>query len=363
MVKLGTFAMPLHPPTRALGEILKENQDKIINADKLGFEYAYVGEHYSCTTEQIASPLIFFASLINQTKNIKFATGVMGLPQHHPVIVANEVAQLDHMSGGRFVWGIGPGGLASDLEVFEHGDHAERNLMLAEHLRIVLDIWKSDPPYDIKGKHWHIKITDNIIPKLGVGYMQKPLQQPHPPISLSSMSPDGNSVAHAIKMGWKPITANFAPESTVINHWNKYLEGCEAAGIKPTGKEWSVARNILIADSDAQAEDWLLDPQGSDFYYFDYLWEVLKVANYTAVIKPVVTMDDKDVTVESIVKASVIYGSRKTVIDKIMSLRERSGPWNVLLKAAMDGSGKNRERERLTMRRLAEDVLPVLNAG
>jgi hypothetical protein len=46
-----------------------------------------------------------------------------------------------------------------------------------------------------------------------------------------------------------------------------------------------------------------------------------------------------------------------------MSLRERSGPWNVLLKAAMDGSGKNRERERLTMRRLAEDVLPVINAG
>jgi len=67
--------------------------------------------------------------------------------------------------------------------------------------------------------------------------------------------------------------------------------------------------------------------------------------------------------IESIVKASVIYGSRKTVIDKIMSLRERSGPWNVLLKAAMDGSGKNRERERLTMRRLAEDVLPVINAG
>ena len=62
MVKLGTFAMPLHPPHRALHEILKENQDKIINADKLGFDYAYVGEHYSCTTEQIASPLIFIVS-------------------------------------------------------------------------------------------------------------------------------------------------------------------------------------------------------------------------------------------------------------------------------------------------------------
>jgi hypothetical protein len=153
------------------------------------------------------------------------------------------------------------------------------------------------------------------------------------------------------------------PESTVINHWQRYVGGCDAVGIKPTGKEWSVARNMLIADSDAQAKDWLLDPAGSDFYYFDYLWEVLKVANYTAVIKPISPMDHKDVTVGSIVKTSVIYGSRKAVIDKIISLRERSGPWNTLLKAAMDGSGKNRERERLTMRRLAEDVLPVINAG
>jgi alkanesulfonate monooxygenase SsuD/methylene tetrahydromethanopterin reductase-like flavin-dependent oxidoreductase (luciferase family) len=355
--------MPLHPTHRPLLEVLAENTEKIIYADQLGFSETWIGEHYSATTEPITAPMMFMASLINQTKNIRFGTGVIALPNHHPAQVAGQVAQFDHMSNGRFNMGIGPGGLASDMELFGVLDGSVRAEKFAESISMIKQIWSQDPPYDIKGKHWHIKITDNIIPKLGVGYMQKPLQQPHPPISLSSMSPDGNSVAHAIKMGWKPITANFAPESTVINHWNKYLEGCEAAGIKPTGKEWSVARNILIAESDAQAEDWLLDPQGSDFYYFDYLWEVLKVANYTAVIKPVETMDDKDVTVESIVKASVIYGSRKTVIDKIMSLRERSGPWNVLLKAAMDGSGKNRERERLTMRRLAEDVLPVINAG
>ena len=172
---------------------------------------AYVGEHYSCTTEQIASPLIFFASLINQTKNIKFATGVMGLPQHHPVIVAAEVAMLDHMSKGRFVWGIGPGGLASDLEVFEHEDHAMRNEMVADHLKIVLDIWKSDPPYDIKGKYWNVSIKKSIYPELGIGSMSKPYQLPHPPIHISTMSPDSPTVALAIKKGWVPVTANFTP--------------------------------------------------------------------------------------------------------------------------------------------------------
>lgn len=362
-MKIGLFHMPLHPADKPMAEVLAENTEKIIYADQLGFTETWIGEHYSASTEPITAPMMFMASLIPQTKQIRFGTGVVCLPNHHPAQVAGQAAQFDHMTGGRFNFGIGPGGLASDMELFDTLDGSVRAEKFAESIGMIKKIWAQDPPYDIKGKHWHIKLTDNIIPKLGVGYMQKPLQQPHPPISLSSMSPDGNSVAHAVKMGWKPITANFAPESTVINHWGKYVEGCEAVGKKPDGKDWSVARNILIADSDAQAEDWLLDPKGSDFYYFDYLWEVLKVANYTAVIKPIPTMEDKDVTVESIVKASVIYGSRKTVIDKIMSLRERSGPFGTLLKAAMDGSGANRDRERLTMRRLAEDVLPVINAG
>jgi alkanesulfonate monooxygenase SsuD/methylene tetrahydromethanopterin reductase-like flavin-dependent oxidoreductase (luciferase family) len=164
-------------------------------------------------------------------------------------------------------------------------------------------------------------------------------------------------------MGWMPITANFAPEGTVIGHWKKYVEGCEAAKCKPTGDDWKVARNILVAESDAQAEDWLLDTKGSNYFYFDYLWEVLKRANYTIVAKPDPKMADSDVTVEGIVKASVIYGSAKTVTDKIMNLRERSGPFGTLLMAMMDGSGKNLERERLSMRRLAQDVLPHINAA
>lgn len=360
---LGLFHMPLHPTHRPLVDVLEENGEKIIYADKLGFKEAWIGEHYSASTEPITAPMMFMASLIPQTNQIRFGTGVVCLPNHHPAQVAGQAAQFDHMTRGRFNFGIGPGGLASDMELFDVLDGTIRAEKFAESIGMIKQIWSQDPPYDIKGKHWTVKITENIIPKLGVGYMQKPYTKPHPPISLSSMSPDGNSVAHAVRQGWRPISANFAPESTIINHWHKYVEGCEAIGRKPDGSDWSVVRNILIADSDDEAEDWLLDPAGSDFYYFDYLWEVLKVANYTSVIKPDPTMADDDVTVESIVKASVIYGSRKTVIDKIMSLRERSGPFGTLLKAAMDGSGNNRERERLTMQRLAEDVLPVINAG
>lgn len=362
-MKLGTFAMPLHPSSRPLVDVLKENTEKIILADQLGFEEAWIGEHFSCVTEPVSSPLIFLASLIPQTKQIKFGTGVIALPNHHPAIVAAEASLFDHMSQGRFIFGVGPGGLASDMELFGNLDAEVRNERMAESMSTILKIWSQDPPYDIPGKHWPIKITEMIIPKLGVGYMGKPYQKPHPPIALSSMSPDSGSVSYAAKKGWIPVTANFTPESTVIGHWKKYKEGCEAAGREATGKDWTVARNILIGESDAQAEDWVLDPKGSNYFYFDYLWEVLKAADYTIVAKPDINMKDEDVTVEDIVKASVIYGSSKTVAEKINGLRERSGPFGTLLMAALDGSGENLERERQTMHRLVKEVKPLLKAA
>jgi len=354
--------MPLHPSSRPLVDVIKENTEKIILADKLGFDEAWIGEHFSCVTEPITSPMMFLASLIPQTKNIKFGTGVIALPNHHPAIVAGEAALFDHMAQGRFIFGVGPGGLASDMELFGNLDADVRNERMAESMSTILKIWSQDPPYDIPGKHWPIKITDMIIPELGVGYMGKPYQKPHPPIALSSMSPDSGSVSFAAKKGWIPVTANFTPESTVIGHWKKYKEGCEAAGREATGKDWTVARNILIGESDAQAEDWVLDPKGSNFFYFDYLWEVLKKADYTIVAKPDINMKDEDVTVEDIVKASVIYGSSKTVAEKINGLRERSGPFGTLLMAALDGSGNNLDREKQTMHRLTQEVRPLLAA-
>lgn len=362
-MKLGTFAMPLHPSSRKLSDVYKENAEKIILADKLGFHEAWIGEHFSCTTEPIPAPMMYLASLISQTKKIKFATGVIALPNHHPAIVAGEAAQFDHMSEGRFIFGVGPGGLASDMELFGNLDADMRNERMAESISTILKIWSQDPPYEIPGKHWPIKVKDMLIPELGVGYMLKPYQLPHPPIALSSMSPDSGSVKHAAKMGWIPVTANFTPEQTVIGHWKKYVEGCEAAGRKATGKDWTVARNIVIGESDAQAEDWLLDPKGSNQFYFDYLWQVLKKADYTIVAKPDLSIKDEDVKVEDIIKASVIYGSSKTVAKKLDSLRERSGPFGTLLMGALDGTGNNLEREKATMRRLAEEVLPLMKTA
>jgi hypothetical protein len=82
-VKLGLFTMPFHHPDRDYGQILAEDQEAIVLADRLGFTDAFVGEHFSSWSERITSPLIFFATLIPRTTRITFGTGVINLPQMH----------------------------------------------------------------------------------------------------------------------------------------------------------------------------------------------------------------------------------------------------------------------------------------
>ena len=102
-VKLGLFTMPFHHPAREYATILEEDQEAIVLADRLGFTEAFVGEHASSGSERITSPLIFLATLIHRTRQIRLGTGVINLPQLHPATVAAHAAMFDHLSRGRLL--------------------------------------------------------------------------------------------------------------------------------------------------------------------------------------------------------------------------------------------------------------------
>ena len=189
-MRLGLFMMPVHPPDRSFTEALEEDTEKSLLADRLGFTELWLGEHFSATTEPIPSPLMFMAGLVPRTKNLNFGTGVICLPHHDPVIVAAEVAQFDHMSRGRFMLGIGVGGLFSDFELFDNADRAVRTRKAMESIRMIQAIWSQDPPYDLQGEFWTVRIKNAIIPELGIGFMPKPFRKSGPPISMSVSSRD-----------------------------------------------------------------------------------------------------------------------------------------------------------------------------
>jgi alkanesulfonate monooxygenase SsuD/methylene tetrahydromethanopterin reductase-like flavin-dependent oxidoreductase (luciferase family) len=357
-MRLGIFMMPVHPPGRAFADTLAEDEEKSLYADKLGFDELWLGEHFSATTEPIPSPLMFMASLLSRTKNLSFGTGVICLPNHDPVKVAAEVAQFDHMSRGRFMFGIGIGGLFSDFELFGNGDRKVRERKAMEAIDIIERIWSQDPPYDIEGEFWTVRLKEAIIPGLGIGYMPKPYRKSGPPISMSVASRNSPTARVAAQRGWGIISANNVPSDALKSHWQSYSEACAAAGRPARGENWRVARNMMVAPSDAEARDRVFCEEGSNRYFYTYMREVLSRVGLLSALKPCADMTDAEATVEVIAEGSVIHGSPKTMLDKLVAFRDSAGPFGTLLMTGLDWSGANAGWERMSMQLLAEEVMP-----
>jgi len=202
--------MPGQPPGRNYTETLKEDREAVILADRLGFSEAFIGEHTTDRCETIPSCLAFIASLASETKQIKLGSGTVNLPNNHPAQVAATVAMIDHLLEGRFIFGIGPGGLKSDMEMFGNLD-ADRNAMFVEAIDHILALWAGEAPYKRTGKYWNLTTERTLMPEAGQGVMLKPYQQPHPPIVVTAVGPHSKGLAAASARGWQPITPNFLP--------------------------------------------------------------------------------------------------------------------------------------------------------
>src|SRR6185295_4611095 len=143
-MQLGFFTMPIHPVGKDWRQSLQEDREAFILADELGFVEGYVGEHTTDAAENITSCMMFIATLAHATKRIRLGTGTVNMPNQHPAAVAANIAMLDHMLDGRFIFGISPGGLLSDAEAFGVLD-SDRGAMFLEAINAVLAIWKGEP--------------------------------------------------------------------------------------------------------------------------------------------------------------------------------------------------------------------------
>ena len=154
-MQLGFFTMPIHPLDKDWRQSLREDQEAFLLADELGFSEAMSAS--TPPTRPRTSPPARCSSRRSPaaTKQIRLGTGTVNLPNTHPARVAGEIAMLDHLLDGRLNFGISPGGLPSDAEAFGTLDN-DRNAMFVECIDQVLNIWASDPPYDIEGRFWTV---------------------------------------------------------------------------------------------------------------------------------------------------------------------------------------------------------------
>ncbi|HVQ74239.1 MAG TPA: LLM class flavin-dependent oxidoreductase [Candidatus Binatia bacterium] len=360
-VKLGLFTMPFHHPARDYATILEEDQEAIVLADRLGFSEAFVGEHFSSWSERITSPLIFLATVINRTQQIRLGTGVINLPQLHPATVAAHAAMFDQLCRGRFIMGIGPGGLVSDLEMFDVGQAELRPQMVIEAIDTVLALWAQDPPYRIDGRFWKIALEKSIWPEFKVGYIPRPYQQPHPPIALSILTPNSASAVTAGARGWIPISGQFFHRRYLAGHWERYATGCEQVGRRPDPDIWRVCRSILVTESEAAAEDYLADPEnGLSFYYRFFHHSFSQGRRALFMLKPDLEMPDEAVTMDIIKRTLVIAGPPRRVLDQLVALRDEVGHFGTLLMGGHDWDQPKLWRRSMEL--LATAVMPEFAA-
>jgi alkanesulfonate monooxygenase SsuD/methylene tetrahydromethanopterin reductase-like flavin-dependent oxidoreductase (luciferase family) len=354
-MKLGFFTMPMHPIGKDWQQSLREDREAFILADELGFVEGYCGEHATDPEENITSSAMFMASLVDATRRMKLGTGTLNMPNHHPAAVAGEIAMLDHLLGGRFILGISPGALPSDAEIFGNMDMA-RPAMFLEAINQVLQIWTSEPPYNIQGQFWNITTQRTYIPETGMGTIPKPLQRPHPPIVVTAVAPFSQGITEAAARGWDPISANFLLPKWVRSHWTKYVEGCERGGRVADPANWRVAKTVFVAEDDATAKAYAMGPDGPYYYYYNTLFKKLKRRGALGVFKSDPKMPDDEVTLESVMEQLVIHGSPARVVDKINELREVTGDFGTMLYAGVDWTDP--ELARNSMKLMAEKVAP-----
>jgi len=362
-MRLGYFAMPVHPLHRNYTETLKEDRNAIIFCDELGFYDAFMGEHLSDAAENITNSMLFHATLIHSTKQIKLATGTTNLSFLHPTLVATHAAMFDHLAEGRFIMGISPGALTSDAEVLGILDE-DRNQMFAEAIDVILEIWKRDPPYSIDLPNNRFKVTteQTMFAETGIGIMPKPYQNPRPEIVGTVVAPFSKGVIAMGKRDFHPLSANFLLAKWAATHWKNYAEGKAEAGVEADPADWRIARTVFVADDDATAQSYGKDDANSPYrFYYNQLYTKLKKANRHVVFKHERDEPDEDITIERVLDDLVITGTVNDVVDQILAFREVTGDFGELVYAGMDWVDEGLGRR--SMQLMAEEVMPRVNAA
>jgi limonene 1,2-monooxygenase len=249
-MKFGIFMGPFHRvgenPTLAIDRDLELVQW----LDYLGFDEAWIGEHHSAGWEIISSPEIFIAAAAERTRHIKLGTGVISLPYHHPLMVANWMVQLDHMTHGRVMMGVGPGALPSDAYMMGI-EHTVQRPRMDEALGVILRLFTESEPITYKSDWFELR---EALLQL------RPYQRPTMPVAVASVqSPAGVALAGKYGAAVLTITVPRDPspnsESDLRRLWEIAEESAAEHGQEVRREDWRLVVPVHLAESRREARE------------------------------------------------------------------------------------------------------------
>ncbi len=341
-MKFGVFMGPFHRvgenPTLAIAR----DMELVEWLDDLGFDEAWIGEHHSAGWEIISSPEIFIAAAAERTRHIKLGTGVISLPYHHPFMVANWMVQLDHMTRGRVMMGVGPGALASDAYMMGI-DHTVQRQRMDEALGVIMRLFTETEPLTYKSD-W-FELNEALL-------QLRPYQRPHMPIAVASVqSPAGVVLAgkHGAAVLTITVPRDPSPNNTsdLQRLWSIAEESAAEHGQEVHREDWRLVIPVHIAETRQEAREQARMGAGR------YLREYSEGTNGR---RPVFD-GPLDKVIDFMSDAGFwIVGTPDDCVAGIKQLEERSGGYGGLLVQTIDWAP--RDKMLLSYELLARYVMP-----
>jgi limonene 1,2-monooxygenase len=242
-LRFGIFLAPFHPVGQNPTLALKRDLELIEHLDRLGFDEAWIGEHHSAGYEIIASPEVFIAAAAERTRRIRLGTGVSSLPYHHPLMLADRIVLLDHLTEGRFMFGAGPGALPSDAYMLGIDPSCQREMM-EEGLEAILDLLRIDEPitrttdwFTLRDARLHLRpLTDFDV------------------AVAAQISPAGPRAAGRFGVGLLSLGAtNVGGFDVLGQHWDVVEERAAEYGQSVDRRSWRLVGPMHLAETEAQA--------------------------------------------------------------------------------------------------------------
>jgi limonene 1,2-monooxygenase len=264
-LRFGVFLAPFHSPTQDPTLAIHRDLALMELLDDLGYEEAWIGEHHSAGWEIIADPIAFIAAASQRTTNIRFGTGVASLPYHHPLILADRMVQLDHLTRGRISFGVGPGQLTSDAKMLGI-DPNEQRLRMEESLEVIMALLRGETV--TRSTDW-FDVVEGVL-------QLRPYTHPCFEVCVAAtFSPSGPKTAARHGCGLLSVAATQEGGFDALGtHWGVIEEESQVWGTTPNRQAWRLMGPMHVAETEEQA---IADVAYGYEAVFDYLRHILPI--------------------------------------------------------------------------------------
>jgi limonene 1,2-monooxygenase len=244
-LRFGLFMPPYHNPRRNPTASIEQDLRHVEELDRLGYDEVWFGEHHSGGYETIPSPEIMIAAAAQRTRRIDLCSGVISLPYHHPLMVADRIVFLDHLTRGRVRIGVGPGALVADSQMMGM-DYNQLRPRMQESLDAILELLDTPGPVSRKTEWFtlddaRLQLSSYTRPRVRMAV-------------AAALSPSGPKLAGKYGLGLLSIGGTSEQSVEILRTtWNITTAEAEKHSQVVDRGQWAIVGNMFVADTDEEA--------------------------------------------------------------------------------------------------------------